>query len=156
MRLQAQGEPALTLEEAFGARLYTGPLYYKYNAVLRGLDSPVLHLRCEMVRLCCSEEDAGLHARAADEAKAKRLAERLAEEPSFELKPTAADEAALREYTHGAYEAAKQSLNKYTTTLHAINSAIVKLSKLTVASTVYRGVHDFTCLLYTSPSPRDS
>jgi hypothetical protein len=35
-------------------------------------------------------------------------------------------------------------VNKYTTTLHALNSAIVKLSKLTVASTVYRGVHDFT------------
>ena len=30
--------------------------------------------------------------------------------------------------------------NKYTTTLHAINSAIVKLSKLTVASKVYRGI----------------
>ena len=33
-------------------------------------------------------------------------------------------------------------VNKYTTTLHALNSAIVKLSKLTKASTVYRGVHD--------------
>ena len=30
--------------------------------------------------------------------------------------------------------------NKYTTTLHAINSAILKLSKLTVAAKVYRGV----------------
>ena len=30
--------------------------------------------------------------------------------------------------------------NKYCTTLHAINSAIVKLSKLTVATKVYRGV----------------
>jgi hypothetical protein len=30
--------------------------------------------------------------------------------------------------------------NKYTTTLHVINSAIVKLSKLTYASAVYRGV----------------
>ena len=35
-------------------------------------------------------------------------------------------------------------VNKYTTTLHALNSAIVKLSKLTKAETVYRGVHDFT------------
>ena len=30
--------------------------------------------------------------------------------------------------------------NKYTTTLHVINSAVVKLSKLTVVSKVYRGV----------------
>ena len=29
---------------------------------------------------------------------------------------------------------------KYTTTLHAINSAVVKLSKLTMATCVYRGV----------------
>jgi len=143
-RLLEQGEPALTLEEAFGARLYTGPLYVKYNAVLRGLssarlDSPVLYLRCEMVRLCCSAEDAALHAQAAEEANAKRLAE----EPSFgERRPTAADEAALHEYTCAAYEAVVQRINKYTTTLHALNSAVIKLSKLTKASTVYRGVHD--------------
>ena len=143
-RLLEQGEPALTLEEAFGARLYTGPLYVKYNAVLRGLsaarlDSPVLSLRCEMVRLCCSAEDAASHAEAAEEAKTKRLTE----EPSFdERKPTAADEAALHEYTNAAYEAVVQRINKYTTTLHALNSAIIKLSKLTKASTVYRGVHD--------------
>jgi len=35
---------------------------------------------------------------------------------------------------------AMQSLNRYTTTLHAINSGIVKLSKFTKATTVYRGV----------------
>ena len=33
--------------------------------------------------------------------------------------------------------------NKYTTTIWAINSAVVKLGKLTFASKVYRGVHDF-------------
>ena len=139
VRLQEQGEPALTLEEAFGARLYTGPLFVKYNAVLRGLDSQLLYLRCAMVRLCCSAEDAASHAEAAEEAKAKRLAE----EPSFdERKPTAADEAALREHTRDAFEGAARRVNKYTTTLHALNSAIVKLSKLTKASTVYRGIHD--------------
>ena len=184
VQLSEQGDPVLTLEEAFGARLYTGPLHCKYNAVLRGLlaarpDSPVLDLRCDMVRLCCSAEDAALHAKAADEAKAKRLAEK----PSFDeqdqsskhnAKPppptapgahdagidygeiateiaadnmaahiAAVDEEALRGYTHDAYEAAVQRINKYTTTLHAINSAIIKLSKLTKASTVYRGLHDF-------------
>ena len=30
--------------------------------------------------------------------------------------------------------------NKYTTTLHAINSAVVKLGRLTVAGKVYRGL----------------
>ena len=38
------------------------------------------------------------------------------------------------------YAEAKASLNPYTTTLHVINSAIVKVGKLTYASTVYRGV----------------
>lgn len=38
------------------------------------------------------------------------------------------------------YTAARKELNTYTTTLHAINSAVVKLSKLTVATKVYRGV----------------
>ena len=38
------------------------------------------------------------------------------------------------------YEQVLPHVNKYTTTLHAINSAIVKLSKLTYAGKVYRGV----------------
>ena len=70
--------------------------------------------------------------------------------------------------------------NLYATTIHGINSAVIKLSKLQVACPVYRGStravlpaqfwqkDDFglsggvefgftstTCLLYTSPSPRD-
>ena len=45
-------------------------------------------------------------------------------------------------YGRGAleYTRARSELNTYTTTLHAINSAIVKLSKLTRATTVYRGI----------------
>ena len=39
-----------------------------------------------------------------------------------------------------SYEEVKNELNTYTTTLHAINSAIVKLGKLTVATKVYRGI----------------
>ena len=91
LKLQQQGEPALTIEEAFAARLYTGPLFTKYNTVLRGLDGPVLWLRCELVRLCCSSEDAVAHNAAAEAAKAKRLKE----EPTFdERNPTAEDEVA--------------------------------------------------------------
>ena len=35
---------------------------------------------------------------------------------------------------------ARRGLNTYTTTLHVINSAIIKLGKLTVACKVYRGI----------------
>ena len=35
-------------------------------------------------------------------------------------------------------------LNAYATTLHVINSAVVKLSKLTMAMPVYRGLHGAT------------
>ena len=35
---------------------------------------------------------------------------------------------------------AMRSLNKYATTLHGINSAIIKLGKLTMATKVYRGI----------------
>jgi len=75
-------QQSVSKEEFIAARLYTGPMYLKYNAVLRGLQ----------------------------------------------------------------FEFAKQSFdqlckgNKYTTTLHAINSAIIKMSKLTKAAKVYRGV----------------
>ena len=39
-----------------------------------------------------------------------------------------------------SFEEAKRKLNRYTTTLHAINSVIIKAGKLTVATKVYRGI----------------
>ena len=39
-----------------------------------------------------------------------------------------------------AWATAREELNRYTTTLHTINSSIVKLGKLTVATKVYRGI----------------
>lgn len=59
-------------------------MYMKYNAVLRGLDSPVEFLRNQFQTICCG--------------------------------------------------------NPYCTTLHVINSLIVKTSKLTRAGPVYRGM----------------
>ncbi|MGB2470210.1 MAG: hypothetical protein ACPIA5_05100, partial [Flavobacteriales bacterium] len=44
-RLKVLGEPELQLVEAMAARLYTGPAFAKYNAVLRGLDSTAPILR---------------------------------------------------------------------------------------------------------------
>ena len=52
--------------------------------------------------------------------------------------------AIAEKYTSGAltFDAMRAShLNTYTSTIHAINSAIVKLSKLTVATKVFRGMH---------------
>ena len=45
-------------------------------------------------------------------------------------------ESIAEQYAAGsvAFEEACRSLNKYTTTLHGINSAIIKMGKLTVAS----------------------
>ena len=51
-------------------------------------------------------------------------------------------EGIAKQYQDGtlSFETAKESLNIYTTTLHAVNSAVIKLGKLTKAETVYRGI----------------
>ena len=79
----------LCMQEFHAARLYTGPMFTKYNAVLRGLgESGLLKsgtaLKEWMTKLCND--------------------------------------------------------NRYVTTLHCINSAIVKLSHLAKPQTVYRGI----------------
>ena len=52
------GARVLLLEgsERVGGRLYAGPMYEKYNGVLRGLRSKVEFLQLTMVSLCCSAE----------------------------------------------------------------------------------------------------
>ena len=52
------------------------------------------------------------------------------------------DDASVKQFADGAitYAQAKGRMNLYTTTLHVINSGIVKTSKLTFAGKVYRGV----------------
>ena len=75
-KLEALREPLMLYEEAIGARLYTGPMFVKYNDLLRGFG--------------------------------------------------------------GALAGCKG--NRYVTTTHVINSAIVKASKLTMATKVYRGI----------------
>ena len=74
----------LSVHEFVATRLYTGPMFLKYNAVLRGCDTNV-----------------------------PALAERF------------------RALCRG---------NRYASSIHCINSAIVKLSQLQSAITVYRGV----------------
>lgn len=119
-RLKKISEPELVDAEVLAARAYTGPLFYKYNAVLRGLDTesytaPPL-LKNTMVRLCCPKATYDAYIGTAAEAPWKEANGKL------------------------SYADALQTLNKYTTTLHCINSAIVKVGKLTHACVVYRGV----------------
>ena len=52
-RLRKDAHSEMIVEELVGGRLYTGPLFVKYNGVLRGLDSPVPFLKNSMIELCC-------------------------------------------------------------------------------------------------------
>ena len=113
-QLETAGQPPIIDEELIGARLYTGPLFVKYNGVLRGLQSDSHFLKNSMVTLCCPRA-----------VSAAYMGGATLFEPARGDVPIAQ---------------AIQSLNKYTTTLHAINSAIVKLGKLTKATKVFRGV----------------
>ena len=109
-KLIALGEPVLTLPELLGARSYTGPLFVKYNSVLRGLDSGVPPLRDKMIQLCCAKET---------------YLEYIRDKPTDRER---------------SFQVAKPKVNTYSTTLHVINSSIVKLGKLTQLTKVYRGV----------------
>ena len=115
--LREANQPEMMLEEIIAACLYTGPMFVKYNALLRGLASEIPFLCNQMVSLCCPKDVADAY---------------LGSTPRDKLFLVAAGKI--------TFEVAKQSLNKYTTTLHAINSSIIKLGKLTKAIKVYRGI----------------
>lgn len=104
-RLIAADQPPMRKEEVVATSLYTGPLFTKYNAVLRCLRSNSTFLQNAAVNLCCASDVAAAYA-------AGSL----------------------------SFNKALGSLNKYTSTLHCANSAIIKLGKLTNAAPVYRGV----------------
>ena len=120
-KLNEKGEPVLIEPELIAARAYTGPLFFKYNGVLRGLDTEKYNapniLKNNMIMLCCPRA-------------------------TFEAYIGTVDEGSLWKQADGtlSYAEALKDLNKYTTTLHCINSAIVKAGKLTNACVVYRGV----------------
>jgi hypothetical protein len=104
-QLRKLSEPEMIVEEALGLRLYTGPLFVKYNGVLRGYTSKVPFLQKQLIGYCCA-------ASVEEEFAAASI----------------------------GFAEAKGKANIYTTTLHVINSGIVKTSKLTYAGKVYRGV----------------
>jgi ankyrin repeat protein len=84
-QLEDRNLDKLQLQEFHAARLYTGPTFMKYNAVLRGLPKLVDHLLFQTMQELCQD-------------------------------------------------------NRYVTTLHCINSAIVKMGRLATPQTVYRGI----------------
>merc|ERR1711965_649979 len=86
-KLRKEGHNELMLEEVLAGRLYTGPMYQKYNAVLRACTNDPYLVECAK-KICKS--------------------------------------------------------NTYATTIHAINSCVIKLSKLTKAGKVWRGIKDAT------------
>ena len=107
--LRRAKQPELTTDEIIGARLYTGPLFEKYNAVMRGLNGGVPFLRRQLVRLCAQPGTLAVY----DDACNAGVAD--------------------------AFSTALATTNTYITTLHVINSSIVKIGRLTTACRVYRG-----------------
>eukprot|EP00966_Prymnesium_polylepis_P005769 131495-Prymnesium_polylepis.2 len=101
-------------------------MFVKYNAVLRGLRSSSHFLKNMMVMLCCPKS--------------------VADSYMGDAKPWQPGSGLI------TLEQAKRSLNKYTTTIHGIDSAIVKLSKLTKVEKVYRG-SEADPLEHTAPAP---
>lgn len=89
-------------------------MFKKYNAVLRGLLTKSPFLRNTMVILCCPKAVADAYL---GTAKVFQTANGLV-----------------------SYDEAKGSLNMYSTTIHGINSCVIKLGKLTRVTKVYRGL----------------
>ena len=98
LRLKSKDMDPLQKVEFFGGRLYTGPMYVKYNHVLRVIGRVHLNHHSKVNHSDFVDALSDMHQRV---------------------------------LTRG---------NTYTTTLHVINSAVVKLSQLTIAAKVYRGI----------------
>ena len=117
---QASMEP-LQPVEILCARLYTGPMYCKYNTVLRDIG----HLFNRM----SASARAALSAKEIQKLLLDHQEQQRSEEKS--KPPKERRGRGFPGHTKG---------NLYTTTLHVINSAVLKLGKLTQATTVYRGI----------------
>ena len=99
----------------------------RYNGVLRGKRSEVAFLKTKMIQLCCPKDVADKYvAGAISMSEAERSLNQCASPRSRMWQP------------HGPSLCPAMCAD--TTTLHGINSAIVKLGKLTVATKVYRGI----------------
>ena len=116
-QLKAAGSEPLVDAEVIAARLYTGPLYVKYTAVLKALSKGA-------GKLTSSVAAGGSGSGYSSDEYARQRAEKARQQ----------DEEQMR------YFEALCLGNTYATTIHALNSALIKLGKLGGAERVYRGV----------------
>ena len=126
-------------EELIAARLYTGPMYSKYNDVLRVIGS--LRGESDEQQRHSSEElsEKLRKQQLEDEKKArKKEAAQKKKSPSTDVQKNRASTMNLDE--NGVSITGNTLGNLYTTTLHVINSAVLKLGKLAKVQTVYRGI----------------
>ena len=145
--LKKEGVELLEQVELIAANLYTGPMFVCYNAGLRSI----------MMNLPSSTEQAGPEQAAASRAPSRaavpavnmftyehRLPAHLPASPPWPVRVVVA--AVARTVAVGAEDdaplpsAPRSTLPPRRTTVHVINSTVVKLMKLTQAVPVYRGI----------------
>ena len=112
----------MIVEELVGARLYTGPMFEKYNLVLRFFTGKPKYTAEELE----GKGKDGLPFKGKD-----GLPFLLKQCETFHIGKWVADGCGSLEW---------QWTNKYPTTIHAINSCILTLSKLSKAGHVFRGL----------------
>jgi len=110
-KLRQHGLAELLEEELIGGRLFTGPMNAKYQAALKALDSADAGRRRKFVQLCSDPQTLSQY------------------------------EAAVEADPEGAWAAARMLCTSYSTTLHVIKSLLLRLSKLSRATPVYRALH---------------
>ena len=120
-QLISEGLAPLILEELIGGRLYTGPMYEKYNAVLRffSVKNPA---------------DGSVRTQYASEGELPFLQKKCGSMHLGEWAPSDGNKGGVCWEWH----------NKYATTIHAINSIVVKMSRSTKVQPLYRGWTDAT------------
>ena len=130
LRLDAAGHVPMVLDEAIAGRLYTGPMYEKYNAVLRA-SSHNAHLVQKKKQLCGDN----------NYATTIRASTRLG--PPTSIHPPRSSDLwvvpPLLTSLHVASWAHPEVAGSVLRCADAINSCVIKLSKLTQAVKVWRG-----------------
>ena len=117
--LKRAGQTELIFEELIAGILYTGPLYEKYNAVLR---------------FSAVKDHDGL----------VKIVHASLDEVPFVQKKCGLLHLGEWAVSDDGQEVRWEWHNKYVTTIHAINSVVVKCSRLTKLQPLYRGWTDAT------------